>query len=265
MTHEIKPLIPVPRLTEADMERIYKKLMEEKPKPVANVQKGFYRINLQLILQSTSSSYRIFLRDAGYGDLDACLYLSIAKNMLRIDQDVRDAAARCGITLTDKDNYYVSDISQTNARKLVESMGYKLLTTALMYRLFIPYIKDLAQQGNLEAKKTLDEMVNTKAEWLEDLILDKNKVKIGSREEEIFLTQTDGRFDRTDINQFGYPVVVKDRIGEFSYSSPKAGEMAANRGGSLGLGICGKPSLKYNWLGVRLAKIKEKKCDREIF
>ncbi|MBI2672771.1 hypothetical protein HYX19_00775, partial [Candidatus Woesearchaeota archaeon] len=54
MTHEILPLIPVPKLSVEDQERIYKKLMEEKPKPVVNVQNGFYRIDLQLILQSTT-------------------------------------------------------------------------------------------------------------------------------------------------------------------------------------------------------------------
>ncbi|MBI2672730.1 hypothetical protein HYX19_00570 [Candidatus Woesearchaeota archaeon] len=260
MTHEIHPLIPVPKLSVKDQERIYKKLMEEKPKPVANIQNGFYMIDLQLILQSTTPEYRSFLRDAGYGDLDACSHLDIAKNMLRIDQDVRDAAARNGITLTGKDNDYVIDINQTNARKIVEAMGYKLLTVALMYKLFIPYIEDLAHQGNEEAQVTLDEMVNTQAEWLEDLILDKNKVKIGTKEKTIMLPQTDGYFDITDINQFGYPTAVRDS-GEFPYWFPRRNREAAicvsNSGRCLNLDM--EPFLSSffgKWLWVRLAKLK---------
>ncbi|MBI2673243.1 hypothetical protein HYX19_03215 [Candidatus Woesearchaeota archaeon] len=257
MTHEIRPLIPVPRLSVQDQERIYKKLMEEKPKPVASVQNGFYRIDAQLILQSTTPEYRSFLRDAGYGNVDINSHLDIAKSMLRIDQNVRDAAARSGITfLITDDNNYVVKISQTNARKLVESLGYRLLTTDLMYSLFIPYIKDLAQKDDAEAKATLDEMVNTKAEWLEDLILDKNKLKIGAKEKAIILPQTDGRFDKTDINQFGYPSAVKDS-GEFIYSFPGSDKIAAIRflNSKLSLNLYREPSSGYNWLGVRLTKL----------
>ncbi len=266
MTHEIRPLIPVPKLSVEDQIRIYKKLMEDKPKSVANVQDGFYRIDLQEILSNTRPEYRRFLKEADYGDLDACSHLDIAKNMLRIDQNVRDAATRSGITLTGNDNDYVVNINQINARKLVESMGCKLLTTKLMYSLFIPYIKDLAQKDNAEAKTTLDEMVNIEAEWLEDLLLYKNlfspyyQVKIGIKERAIILPQTDGRFDRTNINQFGYPTAIKDKtdIGEFYYWGPGRGENAAFRysNSELGLKLNVWPSIVGSGLGVRLAKIK---------
>ncbi len=255
MTHEIKPLIPVPKLSVEDQKRIYKKLMEDKPKPVANVQNGFYRIDLQKILSNTTPEYRSFLRDAGYEDLDACSHLDIAKNMLRIDQNVRNAALRNGITLTGNDNDYVVNINQIDARKLVESMGYKLLTTGLMYKLFIPYIKYLARQGNVEAQATLDEMI-TKEEWLEDLILDRKIVKIGIKEKEITLPQTYGGFDRTDINQFGYPTAVKGS-GDFNYWFPRGDEMAAFRDlcSSLSLNIANGPSVNTVNLGVRPAKV----------
>ena len=156
-------------------------------------------------------------------------------------------------------NGYVNRINQENARKLVKKLGnYKLLTTGLMYRLVIPYIKDLAQQGNIEAQVTLKEMIYTplgKAEWLEDLVLDKTRLKIGTQKRTISLPDRDGRFDRVDINEFGYPAQVEDS-GEFHYWYPRYNENPAVRSGDSGLdlGLGSGPSIEVSRLGVRLAK-----------
>ncbi len=261
MISEIRPLIPVPKLSDERMLELYKKLMEEKPKPVIpNIQESFYRIDLQKILSSTTSKYRSFLREAEYGDLNTCSHLDIAKNMLRIDQNVRNAAARSEVTLTGNDNDYVVNINQIDARKIVEAMGYKLLTACLMYNLFIPYIKDLAQQDNSEARVALDEMVNIKAEWLEDLILDKNRIRIRAKEKAIIIQQTYGMFDRVNINQFGYPSAFREN-GEFLYLHPKEDVSVAVRGGypDLRLSLSNGPFFSDVWtarpIGIRLARI----------
>ena len=224
-----------------------------------NLQNVLYQIDKPTILRATTPDYRKFLRDSGYGDLDSCSHLGVAKGILKYNQDVRQTAQRAGLALNGNDGDYVIDISHPNARKLVEALGYKVLTTALMYKLFIPYIKDLAQSGNAEAQATLNEMTDTsagKAEWLEDLVKDKKKVLIGTKEKKLTLPDKDGRFDRADINEFGYPTKVKDS-GEFYYWYPKDNERAVIRGGvsELGLGLGGEPSLVGGGLGVRPAKI----------
>ncbi len=222
---------------------------------VVNLQNGFYQIDRQRILSATTPAYRQFLREAGYGDLDACSAIGFAKEMLKIDPDVRQAAARVNLDLTGSDGDYVVDINQPDARKLVEAMGCKLPTVGLMYPLILPYIKDLASQGNAEAQATLKEMTDTKAEWLEDLVLDKTKLKIGTQERRLVLPDKDGRFDRQDINEFGYPARVKDS-GEFYYWYPRGNERAAIRGGGSGLSLNlnGGPSFGNGELAVRPQK-----------
>src|SRR3989338_8722382 len=146
------------------------------PPAVANLNNGFYQIDKARILRATTPAYRKFLRGSGYGDLDSCSRIEIAKGVLKYDQDVRDAGTRASLNLTGTDGQYVVNIDHPNARSLVEALGYKVPTVGLMYRVFIPYIKDLVQQNNAEAQVTLNEMTDTsvgKAEWLEDLILDK--------------------------------------------------------------------------------------------
>ena len=128
-----------------------------------------------------------------------------------------------------------------------------------MYRVFIPYIKDLVQQNNAEAQVTLNEMTDTsvgKAEWLEDLILDKTRLKIGTKEQRLSLPDKDGRFDRAGINGFGYPISVKSS-GEFYHWHVIGDERAAFRvrGSGLGLSLNGGSSVENGRLGVRLVKI----------
>ena len=223
------------------------------------MQNGFYQIDKPRIVAATSPAYRKFLRESGYGDLDSCSRIEIAKGVLKYDQAVRDAGTRAGLNLTGADRQYVVNIDHPNAKKLVEALGYKVPTVGLMYRLFIPYIKDLVQQNNAEAQVTLNEMTDTstaKAEWLEDLILDKTRLKIGTQERIIVLPDKNGSFDRADINECGYPISVKSS-GEFYHWHVSGDERAAIRNGNpeLSLNLDRGPSIEDDGLGVRLAKI----------
>ncbi len=220
------------------------------------MQNGLYLIDKPRILAATTPAYRKFLKDSGYGDLNACSAIGFAKNILKIDPAVRHAAAGINLNLQGNDGDYVVNINHPNARKLVEALGYKLPTTALMYRLFIPYIEDLANQGNAEAQATLKEMTDTKAEWLEDLVKDKRDVWIGTKSKRLSLPDRDGRFDRQDINEFGYPDNVKDQ-GEFYYWYPRSNEVAAFRDGDseLDLILNWGPSIVFGGLAVRPQKI----------
>ena len=181
-----------------------------------NITIDSYVIDKELIMQVTTQEYREFLKEAGYADLDNCSSIHIAKNMLKWNQSIRDAALRADLSLTGNDDEYVVNINQTDSRKLVETMNSKLLTTCLMYKLFIPHITNLVSQGNEDAQVTLDEMFYTKAEWLEDLILDQSKVKIGAKEISLALPTKDGWFNLKDMNEFGYPTKINKK-GEFHY------------------------------------------------
>ncbi len=216
----------------------------------------FYQIDRAKILSATTPEYRQFLRESGYGDLDSCLGIEIAKGVLKIDHAVRQAAASTGLSLSGNNGDYVVNINHPDARELVEALGYKVPTVGLMYNLFIPYIKELAEQGNAEAQETLGEMIGPTAEWLEDLIKGKNKVCIGSRKKELSLPDKEGRFGRQDINDFGYPVRVKD-TGEFYYRHPRGKERAAvrNRYSELDLNLNWESSVSFGGLGVRPQKI----------
>src|SRR3989344_510584 len=224
-----------------------------------NLENELYIIDKPRILNATTPEYRQFLRDSGYGDLDSCSGIGFAKGILKYDQSVRQAAARAGLALSGTDGDYVVKINHPDARRLVEALGYKVPTVGLMYRLFIPYIKELAQSGNAEAQATLNEMKGIpvgKAEWLEDRILDYNRLLVGKTERAIFLPDKDGSFDRADINDFGYPTSVK-RSGEFYRGQPGGNERAAirNRGSEVDLNLSWGPSFKDDRLGGRPSKI----------
>ena len=224
-----------------------------------NLENELYIIDKPRILNATTPEYRQFLRDSGYGDLDSCSGIGFAKGILKYDQSVRQAAARAGLALSGTDGDYVVKINHPDARRLVEALGYKVPTVGLMYRLFIPYIKELAQSGNAEAQATLNEMKGIpvgKAEWLEDRILDYNRLLVGKTERAIFLPDKDGSFDRADINDFGYPTSVK-RSGEFYRGQPGGNERAAirNRGSEVDLNLSWGPSFKDDRLGVSPSKI----------
>jgi len=200
-----------------------------------------------------------FLEESRYApDLDRASGLAIEKGILKADDNIAQVIQNNRIVAVIEDNTkYITSINQTNGRKLVEALGYRLPTTAVMYKLFIPHLKLLAEQGNTEAKKTLEEMLNKKAEWMYDLILNGNKVKIGSREKQLVLPSGNGvYFNRSDINEFGYPNTVNQQQGEFRYWAPNRAESAVIRDGDsgLGLGCYWGPSVSDGGLGVRRAK-----------
>ena len=150
---------------------------------------------------------------------------------------------------------YVVNINHKNALRLINKLGGKVLTTALMYKLFIPHLKQSAESGNEKAQETLNKMTNTWVEWLEDLVLDDNKVKIGTQERQIALPQKDGGFNISGLNEFGYPNQVRNQ-GEFYYWPVRGDEKAAIRDwvSGLDLDLRRGPSVGSDWLGVRLAQ-----------
>ncbi len=216
--------------------------------------KLFYLFDRKEIIEATSSEYRKFLKQAGYANIDRCSGLLIEKNILRNDQSVKDSAKYLKIKLNENDDCVVN-INQSNGRRLIKKIGGKLLTTQLMYGLFIPFLIDQLAQGNKEVQSTIDEMTDTKAEWLEDLILDKSRLRIGSQEKKLTLVGRDGYFDKSDLNEFGYPTKIKDS-GEYYYWYPRNNEIAAFRDwdSELDLDLNWGPSFVSVRLGVRLAK-----------
>src|SRR3989338_8658426 len=214
---------------------------EEKanPKPVivplvqpVSLEDNFYKFTMDQVRQVLTPDYLRFLEESGYApDLDRASGLAIEKGILKADDNIAQVIQNNRIAAVIEDNTkYITSINQTNGRKLVEALGYRLPTTAVMYKLFIPHLKLLTEQGNTEAKKTLEEMLNKKAEWMYDLILNGNKVKIGSREKQLVFSESHGYFDRSDINEFGYPNAVDQQQGEFRYWAPNEDENAVFRG-----------------------------------
>src|SRR3989344_2395082 len=166
-----------------------------------SLEDNFYKFTMDQVRQVLTPDYLRFLEESGYApDLDRASGLAIEKGILRADDNIAQVIQNNNITARIEDNTrYIVRINQTDGRRLVELSGYKLPTTAIMYSLFIPYIKELAEQGNLEAKKTLEEMVNTKTEWLNDLIIDKNRIKIRGKEKQLVLPEGNCvYFDRSD-------------------------------------------------------------------
>ena len=65
----------------------------------------FYLFDRAAIHHITTPAYRQFLRNAGYGNLDMCSELAIAKKMLRYNQDVKNTG------LNGTDGKYVVNIN----------------------------------------------------------------------------------------------------------------------------------------------------------
>ena len=204
------------------------------------------------IQEATTPEYRAFLKEAGYVDLKKTPNLFIANHLLRADDRVAREANRAGIKIDYTGS--VNNINQENALALVHCLGGRVLTSNFMYGLFIPNLRLLAEQGDLEAKATLEEMTDM-AEFLEDLITDGNKVKIGNGQKDLKFVKKDGYFTSSDLNEFGYPNAVRSQ-GEFRYWCPSAAEnvVVRGRGSGLGLGCDWGPSDLVGGLGVRFAK-----------
>jgi len=154
----------------------------------------------------------------------------------------------------------------------VEGLGYKIPTSALMHILFIPFVIELFEKGDIEAKSILQEL--GRGEWLDDVIINKEKLKIGNMETVINLPKKQhGKFKITDLNEFGYPNKVrytklpfiisntsphkdKDNIRKYFYSIPTSNENVVFRGWCLGWDLRCDHHLTMSCvtIGVRLAK-----------
>ncbi len=202
-----------------------------------------------------SQGYLAFLKEAGIGDLDKTPNLFVAKYVLKDDERVEETARKGVIDCKYAKDGTVVNISQPNARKLIYGLGGIVLPTGIMYKLVIPGLKQAAQEGNESARDTLYEMTDRYTEWLEDRVLDDNRLLVGKAETQISLPDEDGRFDGQDIDESGYPARVKAQ-GEFSYWHVNKDERAAirGRGSELVLNLDGVPSIEGGRLGVRFAK-----------
>ena len=217
-----------------------------------------YEFDAEEVLEATNPEYREFLKEAGYVDLKKTPNLFVASKVLRIDYRVIEAG-RGMLYGGDGDILYkdmgcVVYINHKKILRLINNLGGRVLTTALMYKLFIPYLKQSAENGNEEAKASLDEMTEIKAEWLEDRILGKTRFKIRNAERRITLLDKGGYFDISDLNEYGYPTSVKGQ-GEFYYRFRERTNIVAVRegyDGELGLSWWSPGPIPY--LGVRFAK-----------
>src|SRR3989338_11112620 len=179
------------------------------------------------IIEALTPEYLAFLREADIADITKTPNLFVAKSILRKDVRVEEIVSNKKINCK-YDNNNVVSISQPNSRKLVYSLGCIILPTGIMYKLVIPSLKQAAKDKNESAKETLEEMTQGYAEWLEDRVLNYNRLLVGSARAEITLPKKSGEFDRADINEFGYPTQVK-AAGEFYHWHVSGDERAAIR------------------------------------
>ena len=84
----------------------------------------------------------------------------------------------------------------------------------------------------------------------------KKTLVIGSQKKKISLPSKDGYFNNSDLKEYGYPKTIKD-AGEFYFWYPRENNAAVFRNWSseLVLYLYWTPSITFDVLGVRLAKI----------
>jgi len=141
--------------------------------------------------------------------------------------------------VTDDSGKILDNISYVEGKKIITEMGFQLPSVALMYQVIIPYL----MKNSLEDRKlgkALESMVNN-FEFLEDVIIQKGEIenkyalhlRIGERETSLNLPhevkssgdpkfwdyQVNGSFDLTDLNDLGFPIVLKDK-GKLKYWGP---------------------------------------------
>ena len=106
------------------------------------------------IKQVITDEYVEFLKKAGYVNLAEKPRLFVARELLRLDEEVERVSKDLG---TD-DERRILGINQENARELVNRLDGNLLPNGFMRRLVIPKIEYLAGQGIKQAKITYNEM-----------------------------------------------------------------------------------------------------------
>ncbi len=223
-------------------------------KPASQFERG-YVFREPEIKAALMPEYLAFLKEGGIVDLERTPNLFVAGSLLSKDKRVEDTIRTKGIKCAYAGDGTVVNISQPYARKLVHGLDGVVMPVGIAYRLVIPALKEAAKESNESARETLAQMTDDYVEWLEDLVLDRTRLRIGTQERTIALPDKDGRFDRQNISELGYPNSVKGK-GEFYYYFPREDERAAirNRGSELNLLLNGEPSLVDGRLGVRFAK-----------
>ncbi len=137
MTHEIRPLIPVPELTKEDQIRIYKKLMTQPiPSNIRN-QEDYILLEAK---QHGSYSYPDLL---------------VSMHRLGLTNEVEQAADVLGLkvsnTAQEQDGHqYIGNIQHEQAINLVKESSY----IPLNLRLFVDFLKEIKQ--GLNGKKVYD-------------------------------------------------------------------------------------------------------------
>jgi|SRR3989344_1667821 len=196
-------------------------LLDSTAPPITKrLRENCYFIPRSTILASLSREYRTFLGRAGYGNLTTCSGIQIGKKLLEFEngrelheyEKISRAASRGTLTYDKIDHYGAKHLLEE--RFTMRSRG-KVLTVGLMYNLFLPYIKRLAEEGSLDAQSTIEEMRRS-SEWLEDRvsacencheirIAENVNKRVTSGIKKIDLPPFNHRYGGEDINEFGYP------------------------------------------------------------
>ena len=224
----------------------------------------FYNIPRDFVFANTSPVYRRFLREAGLVDLSDCEFLGFGKTLLRENDDVSNAALRLKVNY-ERDDGSIVVISQDDSRKLVKELDKDcfLVPVGLMYKVVIPYLKDLEEQNLSDVKETLGEMRNY-AGWLEDKVLDMNILVVGGKSKKIGFINKSGYFDNKDLNIYGYPTKIRNS-GEYYFWNSNSNCRAAIRDWSseLDLDLNWEPSNANPDLGVHVAKFFSSKKSKK--
>ena len=226
----------------------------------------FYKYSKVQLEEKLSKEYIGFLEEADLVQWAKLDFLFIAKRLLEVDNNVRQVATLQGIKISKgyKGNV-LANISQENAKNLLDQIGYIMPPTGIMYRLFIP---DMEEKSNSceETKETLRQMIKDYAELMIDRTLGQKTLRINNAQREIILPNHDGYFSKEDLNEFGYPEKVKLDNGEYRYLYDVNGDECgviriSSEFDGLGMGI-NRPNIHNysynNRLGVRPIFFNEK-------
>lgn len=232
-----------------------------------------YVFSPEEVLSVVSVEYKIFLKDAGYVDLDLTANLFVCAGMLMPDDVVREKARNGDIDYVVNEIGLVSKVTQNDGKRLINSLGGVLLTTGLMRRLFIPKVK--THKDDTLPKSTLKELLFYQ-EFVEDRIykgsrteiLEDDRIVIGGAERKIVLPESAGDFDFEHLNDYGYPTKVhkRKRIRSSYYTPPfrhsDEGSVVTSGGGKhIDLFLDNYSQHAISSVGIRFAKFFRENID----
>ena len=208
-------------------------------------QNDFFTIPREFVLERITPKTVTFYRQVNYLDLEAG-HLCVAQNPL-------DEEFTSGVITKLVDN-----IDYVQGRELVASLGLRLPSPAIMYKVIIPYLKQYAPSG-IMLNHILERMRNDYSEFLEGIVFQ----DIGSKNCDLWLIgeaktenshiqikrkltlphrvrdsgfkdyEVNGSFVAEDLDEFGFPKSLR-QDGEFKYWGPQefniplARELGAN-------------------------------------